>query len=584
MKRAMQHISLILLASFAAQAATPPVSPLSATVEEVVDNESPITVPDPKVFEGLDGIENEMNLVAQGFNRSRNSGKAPKPKGNFKSSASPSNSNEDPKLREAKDLAARSQFQEASRLLFSLSQNPAYLSNRSQIKYILGMMLYEMRLNQAAAFVFIDVIKDESKKPQSRYLRQSLEKLALAADQLDSDMFLKYAVKQVTEEEFPAANRDMLYFRKGETKYGEKDYQGAAREFAKIPRNSRYFYRARYQMGLALAEEGKDLERARAAFEDLAQSTSGGVTDRTRVDALLGKARVLYQKKAWDESIGAYREIPRDTEQWHEALFESSWALLQDGRYRSALSNFHTLHSPYYEDFYQPESLYLRAVVYFFICRYGELQKVMNQFDRVYRPILRDMKSALETTKGDATALFREQARFSNSYQALKRDRGNRRGFTLPFVVLRELMKEGDLRRSMSYLRNLDAERRRIEGLPGAWKSSQVGQYSKKIVESRINSTQKVANDQIRRHLAARYEELADLFRQKDILRLEMLTNKKEQVRKEIAGKDLEREQIDRDNSRSYYIQNGYEYWPFRGEYWLDELGNYHYVGVKACE
>ena len=41
--------------------------------------------------------------------------------------------------------------------------------------------------------------------------------------------------------------------------------------------------------------------------------------------------------------------------------------------------------------------------------------------------------------------------------------------------------------------------------------------------------------------------------------------------------------QVDEDNQRDFYIQNGYEYWPFRGEYWLDELGNYHYVGTQSC-
>ncbi len=52
----------------------------------------------------------------------------------------------------------------------------------------------------------------------------------------------------------------------------------------------------------------------------------------------------------------------------------------------------------------------------------------------------------------------------------------------------------------------------------------------------------------------------------------------KRHLKKRIAGKDVEGEQINQENQRDFYIQNGYEYWPFRGEYWLDELGNYHYV------
>ena len=54
-------------------------------------------------------------------------------------------------------------------------------------------------------------------------------------------------------------------------------------------------------------------------------------------------------------------------------------------------------------------------------------------------------------------------------------------------------------------------------------------------------------------------------------------------MKKKISEKDLPAEQIDEKSDRDYYIQNGFEYWPFRGEYWLDELGNYHYVGTQAC-
>ena len=64
-------------------------------------------------------------------------------------------------------------------------------------------MLYEMKFYQSAAFVFYDVIRQESRSnPQSKYLRQSLEKIAIAADILNSDTLLRYAIKQVKEDEF----------------------------------------------------------------------------------------------------------------------------------------------------------------------------------------------------------------------------------------------------------------------------------------------------------------------------------------------------------------------------------------------
>jgi hypothetical protein len=87
----------------------------------------------------------------------------------------------------------------------------------------------------------------------------------------------------------------------------------------------------------------------------------------------------------------------------------------------------------------------------------------------------------------------------------------------------------------------------------------------------------------VRNHLLSIKEELVDLIEQEGFARYEMINGRKETLKKKIAGKDLPDQQIDEANQRDFYIQNGYEYWPFRGEYWLDELGNYHYVGTQSC-
>lgn len=547
-----------------------------------------------KVLEGFDVLQEmieEGELVAQNGNtrartrkaNTRNSTARPK-SGAAPRAARPAAGQKDNRLARARSLATSGQYQEASKLLFAMSRSPQYERESAQIKYILGLMLFEMKLNQSAAFVFYDVVRQESRgNTKSRYLRASLGKLAMAGDALDSDVLLRYAIKQVTEEEFPAASRDMLYYRTGELKMQEKDFSGAAQQFSRVRSNSIFYSRARYKLALSLAEAGQ-LDKAVAAFEDLATiSTAGGVTDKNRVSALLGKARVLYQKQNFSAALEAYREVPRDTEQWHEALFESTWGMLRDGRFRSALSNFHSLHSPYYEDFYQPESLLLRAIVYLYICRYEEMEKVVDLFERVYKPVQRDIRNFLRSTN-EPVAYYREIAKVSANFDEIKANTKGRRNLQIPFLVARQILKEGDVRRTFNYLQKLEDEKKRIDSLPASWVNSGVGKYSKKIVEKRIESTRIFAGKQIRRHMTVIQNDLRDLFEQSGFLRFEMISGKKESLRKEIAGKGINRTQVDEESDRSYFIQNGFEYWPFKGEYWLDEIGNYHYVGVKACE
>ncbi len=480
----------------------------------------------------------------------------------------------------------RNDFFEASKIFFGLLDKEKNAARLLQIRFILGRTLQELKMHQVAAFPYYEIIRSEGKtNPKNRYVRQALERLTVAGDSLESDILLSYAVKQINEEDFPASNRDMLYFRRGEVRFRDGNFIEAAREYNRVRSNSSFYNRARYDLALALVEANQ-LEKADSVFAQLAETSSdSGVTGKSRVNALMGKARTLYQRKMYADSIDAYRDIPRDTEQWHEALFESTWALLQDGRFRSALSNFHSLHSPFYDDFYQPESLLLRSIVYHYICRYDEMETTLSLFERVYGPVQRDLQNTLlSSSPSSAISLYREVRRIDDTFNTIRRTEKRQRQLQIPFIVARNVLKEGDVRRSMSYIKNLEAERARIVQSPPTWRESRVGRYARRVVEKRMEATQIATGRLIRRHLERIQADLAGHFEQAGLIRLDMLSGKKEAVKKEIAGKGLIREQVDDSQDRSFFIQNGYDYWPFKGEFWLDEIGNYHYLGVKACE
>ena len=96
-------------------------------------------------------------------------------------------------LDRALKLSRSGQYEEASMILFRLGLSPKYASQKMRIRYLLGLMLYQMKLNQVSAFQFISVIRSN----QKRYLKESLEKLSLAADALGDDTLLNYAISRV---------------------------------------------------------------------------------------------------------------------------------------------------------------------------------------------------------------------------------------------------------------------------------------------------------------------------------------------------------------------------------------------------
>lgn len=478
-------------------------------------------------------------------------------------------------LADALTLAKAGKYAEASKRLFQLSYSPRYRDKRMQIKYILGMTLHQMKLNQVAAFQFIGVIKEGNNK----YIKQSLEKLSLAADSLGDDTLLNYAISRINVDEFPRVHRDMLHFRIGEYQMRNKQFEAAAQSFSRVSRGTSSFNTAKYQQGLAYAEANQ-LDRALSAFEELIQARSGAaINDKSKVAGMMGKARVLYQKKQWDQAIETYRDVPRDSEFWHDTIFESSWAMLRSGRFRSSLSNFHTLHSAFYEDNYLPESLLLRAIVYLYICKYDEMDKVLNLFSTIYKPVYSQIDKTLQMT--DSPDRYFNM--INDMMKQNKRGKLDKQSLPIPYIVAQKIVREADFQNSFQYIRKLLEERKRVQTLAGGWGNSPVGQYAVKVLNTRIQKAKEKAGKIVRNHLLLIREELVDQIEQEGFARYEMINGRKESLKKKIAGKELPDQQVDESNQRDYYIQNGYEYWPFRGEYWLDELGNYHYVGTQSC-
>lgn len=485
---------------------------------------------------------------------------------------------DDRELNRALALGKEEKYQEAAAILFQLSLSPKYLDKRMQIRYLLGLMLYKLKLYQVSAFQFMSVIRHG----ENKYVTQSLEKLSLAANELGDETLLNYAISRVKTEQFPAAHRDMLFYRIGEFQLRNNQYAEAIRSLDYVPQESPLYEKSMYLKGLSYAK-ADNADKSIEIFDTLIDyKRDSNINDKTRAAAIMGRARSLYQKKSWDDSIMSYRDVPKDTEFWHDSIFESSWAMLRAGRFRSAISNFQSLHSPYYEESYLPESLLLRSIVYLYICQYDEMEKVLNLFNKIYRPVYKNMTSYLKTVSNPVqyfndmvmAMLAAERAGFDPSSSK----------FAIPYLVIQKISKEGDFQRAFQYIKQLVAERKRVRALSPEWRGSAIGKFSTATLDRRIQKARAKAGRQIRAHMISIRAELIDLFEQEGFIRYEMLNGKKESLKKRVAGKELPKVQVDAENTRDYYVQNGFEYWPFAGEYWLDELGNYHYLGMQSCE
>ena len=470
-------------------------------------------------------------------------------------------------------LIKSGKYLNASEELLALAKEPNIEFSKARIKYLLGLSLMEMNLNQTSAFQFVEVIRSGD----ATWTKPAIEKLLIVTDRLGDETLLNFAIQRVEISQIPAKNREMLFYRLAEIKHKAGLSKEAIEYYGKITPQSRYYYNALYNMGLAQAEDNQT-ELALQTFRRLLSARSKArVTDTNRVTAQMAIARTLYQRQEWNKSIEAYSKIPRDHYLWHAALFESTWAMLRGARFRSTLSNFQSLHSSYYDDAYLPETLLLRAIVYLYICQYDEMEKVLSLYENQYGPALRKLTPFIENTNLD---LFYQE--IVKTFQ-MKSNPESRQKFAIPYNILKHVAEEGDVRRTYAYIKKINEEKKLVEET-NSLRNSSVGVYANRVLSTRISSAKATLGEQVKYHLTAIKAELNDLSEQSGFIRYEMINGRKEILKKKIEGKSIKGSQAVNSQDRSFYIQNGYEFYPFQGEYWLDEVGNYHYLGKQSCE
>lgn len=114
---------------------------------------------------------------------------------------------------------------------------------------------------------------------------------------------------------------------------------------------------------------------------------------RTRGDgerrdrAFLQLARLTYQRGDDARATQLYEKVGRGAPEWLDALFEATWAHFRTGDDEHALGNLLTLHAPFFQGRFFPESFVLKALVLYENCRYGEARASLVEFAQRYQPL-----------------------------------------------------------------------------------------------------------------------------------------------------------------------------------------------------
>lgn len=377
-----------------------------------------------------------------------------------------------------------------------------------------------------------------------------------------------------------ASVKDELLFLLGRHYYrhgGDGDFDKAIGLFNQVDRNSEFYIKAKFFEGVTYVRkfEGKPAVDAFKEILIIGQEKPKAykADDIANYNELaqLQMARVFYSTQQFDTSIKYFEKLDQNSLDWTESLFEASWAYYMKTLNSKALGNIHTLNAPYFENQFFPESLLLKAVIYFKYCLYDQAEEAIQDYNDKFIPLAKNLS--------DLVAKYDDNAEFYDYVKKVKASKAGLDQNTQRLVM--SVLNDKTLLKTFAWVDELNHELEMLQKSDKAWQTTQVAAevLQELTVQQSVAAADagKVARDRVER-LA---RELRTLSNDGLKIKFEILNGKAEKLSAESISKAG---RVSADHKEEPIVVDDEHFqWKFNGEYWKDELGYYRFKIRSRC-
>jgi hypothetical protein len=519
-----------------------------------------------------------------------------------------------PNLVEALNSYKRGDFLRTSLLLFDIIRDKETATNPidEQAEYTLGKTFYRLNLYQAAFEFFVRVVKAGR---QHRYFKTTCKWLYYLSRKIPGDDELLKRIASYSPSDCLEFSNEVSFLR-GQYHYKRGELDEALSYLSQVSRDNVLYLKSTFLKGVTYSRLNNvpdaistfaDILRytvdsynglttaAEVAFQRAKSSRSKAPQSRPKMStarlidtiaqgdykrdlkyfsqlAVLNMARLLYEQNKNRKAVRYYDYMPINGFFWLEALFESSWALFRMGPqyHEKALGNLHTLSSPFFSDEYTPEAPILKAVILYSRCEYDKSTDAVNEFRRVYEPLLNELDGYVKDF-ADPKSL----------YDFLRRIQTDASISSRVSQILNALFADRELKRVNAHISEMERELKVIQLAQSTWSGSDLANYVIQTIEFTRDIAFDKAGTMAKRRLARVVEQLRDLQGKADAIEIEIATSERSDTKLSLSGVEVQRKLLADAKKRTPDAEH--IYWPFDGEYWRDELGYYLYSIKSKC-
>lgn len=467
----------------------------------------------------------------------------------------------------------------ASLMLYDLLQEGAYPEQETKMHYYLGRSLQELEMYHTAQYHFLLVVK---KGPSNPYFNYALPQLVKIARFMGDDTELQRIVGSIPADAYPRGAKSDLYYLMGVRYYGKDKLSEARKAFGQVSTKSPHYLKSEYFRGVIFNQQGK-LKSAVRSFREVYRQEVEYYNDARYLKeieeikglALLNIARIYYGIERYDDAAKWYDLIDHDSHYWPEALFEHAWANFMMNNLNETLGQLLTIRSGFFkDDQFIPEARVLRALTYFNLCEYENVEKILLDFEDDYRPMNTEMSEFVNQYKSSEGRKLADQA-----WDAYFGNEGKRET-VLPKSFFNKVLRNKDLAGIVRHLELMRQEEELINKQKDRWRDT-LGPYLSKVIEADRQRYKRRAGLLLLKEMARQSNKIADLLTQSEIIRFEVVDAQRVDYAYKASNVDVgsaaDRVNID------FATAVDFIFWPFNGEFWEDELGYYSYTEQGSC-
>ncbi|MCC6620113.1 MAG: tetratricopeptide repeat protein [Deltaproteobacteria bacterium] len=302
------------------------------------------------------------------------------------------------RLLDARVFYELGQYENAAMLLLDVLERPDF---KGDLEYdatelLLGECLLKIDNPRAARGHLLRVAQGSRDPALAEEARLYLLEVALAEGSIDT---LRTAISELGA----AAMSDRTRYHLGKAYVRLDEPDKAIGWLSQIPPQSELYHRGRFYLGASFAAKGQH-DLALEVFRNLTQVPGDEATQQEiRDQAWLAVARLLVQRGSIELALTSYQNIGRHSPHYEDALYEMSWAYINQEKYDKALQTVEVLLLTVQDEQVDIDAHVLRGQLNVMLNDYEEAmasyQLIVDRFAPIRNELARFVKSPDDVQK-----------------------------------------------------------------------------------------------------------------------------------------------------------------------------------------